>query len=105
MEDYKLIELLNKIVLASEQKKIDWEKAPASEGAFKATLGTNTLYIIDSKTDFFFAVMSASGDQIGSLTGPVYRSGLRKLYELAKSKALKIDENLDEINTLLDNIL
>lgn len=104
MSDNKIHELLLKVVKASEEKKIDWEKNPKTSNSFKAILGNNTLHIIE--IDSFqktFIIQSEFGDQIGNYS-EMLSLELDRLYDLAKAKALKIDENLKDINNILDSL-
>ena len=105
METQKIETLLHKVIKASELKKIEWEKNPKSESSFKANLGYNTIHILNSGGEYYFVIINDSGDQIGALKGVLYSNELSKLYELAKRIALKIDENLDDLNSILDSII
>jgi len=105
MDNSKLTELLNKVITASNNKKLDWEKNTKTETSFKALLGKNTLHILRTGSSTYFIIVNEAGDQIGSLSGVLYASSLNNLYEIAKKKALRIDESLDEINSMLDSII
>ena len=105
MEQERIQRLLDKVIKASELKKISWEKNPKAESSFKAELGNSTIHILNSRGEYYFIIINEFGDQIGNLSGGLYTYELEKLYELAKRKALRIDENLDDIDSILDSIL
>ncbi len=105
MDNNKIENLVRKIIKASKEKKIDWEKNPKSETAYKALLGTNTIHIIKTKSEsYYFMIINDTGDEIGNLSDS-YLYDLSGLYELAKRRALRIDENLDDIESLLDSFI
>ena len=99
-------ELFEKILELSEQKKINWEKNVMSENSFKAQLKDFTIYIIPSAGDFFFIIINGNGDEIGRLSSSdyVFDSKFREMCDLARRRALKIDESFNEINSLLDSL-
>lgn len=105
MTNTKITELLQKVLRASKEKKINWEKNPKSETAFKTVLGTNTIHIlkVDSTTNAFL-IINETGDIIGEYKD-MFSSELDELLELAKIKALRIEENLDDIDNILDTLL
>ena len=105
MDENKLKQLLQKVIKATEAKKLDWQKNTKSETSFKAILGSNTLHIIKvDEITFAFLIINEDGDQIGSIQEE-FSTELENLYDLAKRRALRIDENLEDIDSLLDSLL
>lgn len=105
MDNNKIESLVGKIITASREKNIDWEKNQKTESAFKAQLGTNTIHIIKTKAqNYYFTIINDDGDNIGNLSSS-FLYDLEELFELAKRKALRIDENLDDIESLLDSFI
>lgn len=104
MDNTKVVTILNKIIEISRLKKIDWEKNRGSSNSFKALFADNTFYINKQSNDFTFFIINSSGDEVGRISEVVYYLKLQDLFDLARRKALNIDEELDEINKLLDSI-
>jgi hypothetical protein len=99
----RLEELFTKVYSATLNNKIDWKKNPKLESSYKAEIGKNQIYIYFSAGRFRAVILSQEGDEIGKLTSYSYPK-LKELFDLAKRKALKIDENLKEIDSLLDSL-
>ncbi len=105
MEKERIEKLLNKMLEATKNNKIEWEKNQKTESAFKASIAGNTAHIIKIRNSLSLILMNDSGDQIGQLSGIIYEHNLEKLHKLARIKALRINENLDEMDSYLDNLL
>lgn len=105
MTDNKLRELAAKVLKASKERKIEWVKNLNDESSFKAELGNNSIYILKyGSSSRAFVILNDAGDEIGKYT-EMYGYELEELYNLAKNKALKIDETLDDIDDLLDSMI
>lgn len=105
MEKERIESLLDKVLLATRKNKIDWEKNPKSESAYKAELAYNTIHILGVSNNYTFVIINESGDEIGRLNGFAYDIKLQELYKLARIRALRINENLDEIDSFLDGLI
>lgn len=105
MNDNKIHQLLLKVLQATEDKKIEWEKNPKDESSFRTDLGGSTIYIMDiGSYEKAFIILNDTGDEIGRYANS-YTHELDRLLDLARSNALKIDESLNEIDDLLDSMI
>ena len=104
MDNSKIVSILDKVIELSTLKKIEWEKNPKGENSFKATLGENSLHILKISTSLYFIIYTESGEEVARIFGARYLGKLDNLYDLARRKALKIDEKLNELDSFLDKL-
>lgn len=103
MEDEKLLAILRKLLQASKKFNVDWNTGKSTE-VFKSVLGNSTVFIANIRDAYYLLINNEAGNEIGKLSGYAYEHELRELYELAKRKALKIDQTLNELDNLLDGL-
>jgi hypothetical protein len=98
-------QLLTRILEACRAGKIDW--APSGEyGGYVTSLSGK--YVIKVKQNQFagstcwLTIDSEDGGSVVSLTSNDFE-GIAEIYELARRRALKVDETIDEIIKDLDS--
>lgn len=100
-------ELINKLIKATEQKKISWGKT-SRDTEYKVVLGssmvtTDNWIADDGETCVDIAIWNSNGDQISTLSFTDSDSSqedymkLLDLYNAAKNDYLKVDETISEI--------
>ena len=106
MDDEKIFNILVKVIKATHKEKIFWDKNKKKESCFNASLGVNEIQIIESGSSLYgFVIKNKFGDTLGQIGGPFKKPHLRELYMLAKNQALKVEKNLDEIESFLDRLI
>jgi len=105
MDNIMIDNLFMKVLELSKKRKINWESTQGT--SFKAQLKNFVIFIMHSSGMFTFIIMNDNGNEIGRISNyesNILRDELDKMYDLAKRKALKIDESLNEINSILDSL-
>ena len=106
MDDEKIFNILIKVIKASHKEKIFWNKNTKIESCFNASLGVNEIHIIESGSSLYsFVIKNKFGDIIAQIGGPFKKPHLGELYMVAKNQALKVEKNLDEIESFLDRLI
>ena len=106
MDDEKIFNILIKVIKASRKEKIFWDKNKKKESCFNAPLGVNEIQIFESGASLYgFVLKNKFGDTLGQLGGPSKKPHMGELYMLAKNQALKVEKNLDEIESFLDRLI
>ncbi len=101
-EKYK--ELLNKLVSATQNKKIFWEKT-SNDDEYKSIIGssmvtTDSWNYPDGVKKVDFAIWNSNGVQVDSIVSSEGSSNyeeIMKLYSCAKASYLKVDETIADI--------
>ena len=104
--DTLLIErILRNLVTASKQFKIEWASVTKSSDSFTVDLGDTSVFIAMIRNSFYLIINNKNGDEIGRLSGILYEDQLKELFELAKRKALKVDDSLNNLNDVLSKLI
>lgn len=112
-------ELINKLIEATKDKRIDWQLS-INKDEYKTNVGGNSISIkehvydpyaifsdFDKETYAIMSISNISGKEIDSVKGskessPSDYKTLSNLYEIAKRSYNKVDETLDNILKELD---
>ena len=70
----------------------------------KLKLGQLKFSLLSFQVSIIFIVNNDEGSEIGRLAGSSYDYQISDLYDLAKRKALKIDETLNDLDDILSKI-
>lgn len=101
-EKYK--ELIDKLVLATQNKKIVWDKT-SNDNEYKSVIGssmvtTDNWSFPDGINKVDFAIWNGNGvqvDYISATEGSLDYTDIMKLYSRAKAAYLKVDETIADI--------
>jgi hypothetical protein len=104
MDNNKIEVILDKLIDASKNKKIDWVPTPKASGLYQAVLGNSLVFINLTGGEYAFSIYNEKGSVIAKVSEATYYFKLKELYELARIKALKIDEGLKSIDDFLSNL-
>jgi len=107
MEDYKIDQIVQKVYELSKLKKLNWSiPKKASSDYFVTNVSNNEIAIFNTGIRYVIEIYDRRGNLLDSKTEDAFSGSnmfysLKELYEIAKSDALKIEENL---NNLLDDL-
>ena len=104
-------ELIKKLISATEQKKISWDKT-SRDTEYKVVLGssmvtTDNWVDVDGEDCIDMAIWNSNGDKISSIVfvrqdSETDYNELMRLYITAKNDYLKVDETIAEILSHLE---
>jgi hypothetical protein len=116
MANQKYIELVDRLHMRTQEGRLKWFETP-QKGVFAALLRGYSLQIETERSDdpdpetldYRFTILNGDGDVVESLSDIVIGNGLaptelrmfyqkcRELYDMARRKALGVDDALDSI--------
>ena len=101
MPEIRDFELVDKLIDATRNKKLAWEKTASADQystsyGGKWTLSVDLAHTRDESDFYFLTITNAEGEQVLR----IYEANaplLRDLFELARRQALKVDEALADL--------
>jgi hypothetical protein len=94
-------DLLPKVVQLSRTRKLQW--SPVGSEAFRTKVGSLTLSIQDTPMAFIFGVYDSDGRLLDSASGGT-KNDEGALFNIARDAALKVNENLEELQRKLEQL-
>lgn len=107
--DYK--SLIDKLIKATQEKKITWTKT-SGPNEYQTIIGSGAIttdrWVVDNYGEVDFVILNENGEQIdyiSAIQGEPDYTCLSDLHQAAKRSYLKLDETIKEISDKLDDLL
>lgn len=102
MERDKILQIFDKVLELSNQRKIDWKINGSAGDYYFCNISTYVISVYLTSSAFSFSVEEVSGKNLGTITyNRLFKDSkappINTLFKLAKNRALKIDESLDNL--------